>query len=112
MVRGYLFRFQEDMLPTDEPLSVLAYAKEGFLMTRLIFLNWGVLHRRTFFSLNFALKHRIVSTHIRNYHLHCSQLLSELLVFELNCLCNESDNSISNAKYLNIINYMCCYVCC
>ena len=37
-----------------------------------------------FFLFNFALKHRIVGTHIRTNPLHCSQLLSELLVFELN----------------------------
>ena len=55
-------------------------------MTLLIFLNWGVLQRCTFVLLNFALKHRIkiVGTHIHNNPLHCSQFLSELLVFELN----------------------------
>ena len=59
--------------------------------------------RQLLFLLNFALKHRVVGTHIRNNPLHCSQLLSELLVFELNfCkyrpmfirLYNESVNSI------------------
>ena len=59
---------------------VLAYAKAGFLITRLIFLNWDVLQRRIFFLFNFALKR----THIRNNPLQCSQLLSELQVFELN----------------------------
>ena len=49
-------------------------------MTRLIFSNWGVLQRRTFFVLNLALT---LGTHIRNNPSHCSQLLSELLVFEL-----------------------------
>ena len=59
-----------------------------------------------------------MGTHIPNNPLHCSQLLSELLEFELNfckyrpmfiCLCNESDNSISNANYLNIL---CCFLLC
>ena len=50
-------------------------------MTRLIFSNWGVLQRRTFFDLNLALT---LGTHTRNNPSHCSKLLSELLVFELN----------------------------
>ena len=62
---------------------VLAYAKAGFLITRLTFLNSDVLQRRIFFSSLFCSKHRIMGTHIRNNPLHCSQLLSELLVFEL-----------------------------
>ena len=62
-------------------------------MTQLIFLNWVVLAVNVasryyrgvpFLLLNFTLKHMIVGTHIRNNPLHCSQLLSELLLFELN----------------------------
>ena len=49
-----------------------------------IFKQGFITEAYIFFLLNFDLKHRIVGTHIRNNPLHCSQLLSELLVFELN----------------------------
>ena len=49
-----------------------------------IFKQGCITEAYIFFLLNFDLKHRIVGTHIRNNPLHCSQLLSELLVFELN----------------------------
>ena len=48
-----------------------------------IFKQGCITEAYIFFLLNFDLKHRIVGTHIRNNPLHCSQLLSELLVFEL-----------------------------